>query len=118
MEELIIALFGARDYAHLNHLADRQLGKHNALGMFYEGIVGKIDALAEVWMQDRKVFNVPSSINIAPMPPSTYFKSMSDAIDKFAKDSAQRESVRNILAGIQEEFDLALYRLSLDKKYL
>ncbi|UCH46494.1 MAG: hypothetical protein JSU95_10200 [Betaproteobacteria bacterium] len=47
MADFIGALFLARDVTHSVHLNTRSYAKHQALGGFYEGIVGLADGLAE-----------------------------------------------------------------------
>lgn len=49
MEELIARVFATRNAAHLAHLATRSYAQHMALGDFYEGLIEKIDNIAETY---------------------------------------------------------------------
>lgn len=49
MQDVINSLFAARDAAHKLHLKSRSFAKHLALGELYEGLLEKIDELAEVY---------------------------------------------------------------------
>lgn len=118
MNELITALFAARDYAHLHHLKERRLGKHTALASFYEGLIGKLDALTELWLRDDRELQIPETLVIPKADVYTYFRKMSDAIQGIMQEQGMRESIKNVLAEIQAEFDYALYKLSLEKEYL
>ena len=52
IEELISRVFATRNAAHLAHWSARGVGsyaRHMALGDFYEGLLGKIDAIVEMY---------------------------------------------------------------------
>lgn len=45
--ELISRVFALRDCAHLAHWATKSYSEHQALGVFYDDVVGKLDAIVE-----------------------------------------------------------------------
>ena len=49
IEELIAKVFAAREAAHLEHWRTKSYAQHQALGEFYEGIIGQIDELVECY---------------------------------------------------------------------
>lgn len=63
MENLIATLFLARELAHREHLRTRSYSQHEALGEFYEGIVGHADAIAEAYQYNRDLGEIPMLVN-------------------------------------------------------
>jgi hypothetical protein len=53
IEQLISRVFYARNLAHFAHWrakGDGSFAKHDALGVFYDGVIDTIDPLVEAWM--------------------------------------------------------------------
>jgi len=65
MEELISRVFQARDFAHIEHLTTSSDAAHRALGEFYDGIIGAVDAIAEA---HQGVFGRISAEDIEVLP--------------------------------------------------
>lgn len=61
MQDVINSLFAARDAAHKLHLKSRSFAKHIALGELYDGLLSKIDELAEVWQGKHGVMDIGPS---------------------------------------------------------
>lgn len=118
MEEVIHLLLQSRDYAHFKHWNDRLLGKHEALGTYYEEILDIADRLAEVFMGSDGTIPIPDAIKMPDeTDPSVYLTNISRAIDQLVRNVA-REDLKNILAEALELINRTLYRLSLDRGYL
>lgn len=49
IKELISKVFQARNCAHLEHWSTNSYSKHQALGEFYESIIGTLDSLVEAY---------------------------------------------------------------------
>lgn len=49
IEELIGRVFCARNAAHLEHWRTKSYAQHQALGAFYDDVIGAIDALVEAY---------------------------------------------------------------------
>lgn len=47
IEQLISRVFYARNLAHFDHWRTKSYAQHKALGKFYDGIIGALDALVE-----------------------------------------------------------------------
>ena len=61
MEKMIALLFLSRELAHRAHLRTNSIAAHEALGSFYDGVVGFADKLAETWMgyDGKKLDDIP-----------------------------------------------------------
>jgi hypothetical protein len=95
MQDLINALFAARDAAHKLHLKSRSFAKHIALGELYEGLLDKIDELAEVWMGKHGVIDFGASSDNDFMQLSD--TSQTDPVAFVRQLAAFVESVKSIL---------------------
>ena len=49
IEQLISRVFYARNLAHYEHWRTKSYAQHKALGKFYDGIIGALDALVEAY---------------------------------------------------------------------
>lgn len=118
MEEVIHLLIQSRDYSHFRHWNDRLLGRHLALGEYYENVVPLVDRLAEVYMGYDGTIAVPDAIKVPyGTDPREYFTRISNALDGLIRNVA-REDIKNILAETLELVNHTLYKLSLEKGYL
>ena len=60
IEDLLATLFLSRDIAHKLHLNSRSFAEHEALGSFYEDIVGLADKLGELYIgRHNKDLDIP-----------------------------------------------------------
>lgn len=64
-EEFFGKLFQIRDQIHLAHLSAKSYSQHNALGDFYDGILGLADSIIEGYQGKYGIINIqiPASTN-------------------------------------------------------
>lgn len=118
MNEIFELLFQARDYTHFIHLKERRLGRHIALGEFYEELTPLMDELIELYLADSKELEIPSSINLpVGVEVTAYIKTIAAALNKLGKD-IDRLDVQDVVAEIVKLCYHTLYKLSLDQAYV
>lgn len=59
LEILIAKVFSARNLAHLAHWKSKSYAQHQALGSFYEDVVGQLDALVECYQGKFGLIKIP-----------------------------------------------------------
>jgi len=60
IEELVARTFAARNAVHLEHWRTRNYAQHVALGDLYDGLVGKIDGIVEMYQGAFGLLDVKS----------------------------------------------------------
>jgi len=66
IEQLISRVFYARNLAHFDHWRTKSYAQHKALGKFYDGIIGALDALVEAHQgQYGLIGNIPAPADTA-----------------------------------------------------
>jgi len=102
-----------RTSAHLLHLSSTSYAQHVALDEFYTGLVPLVDSYAEVFM------GLTSRITSFPpvSPPTGDAETLLDQYLTLVRDELQgldgreAESLKNILAGIEELTARTIYKL-------
>jgi len=106
-------LLKARTDAHLTHLkqADKTLARHNAMSMFYDGVLDLVDGYIESSMgivPGFTVDSVPASAIIAD--PVAYFKDLYNQIETSRTD-IKESFLQNQVDTVQELIANTLYKL-------
>lgn len=112
LAELIAKVFADRDMAHVEHFTTRSYAAHMALGEFYEGIIGAVDALVEAHIgMFGEVPDVPQA-DRAPFSIDA-LRETADWIeinrDEIANES---DAVGNLVDGVVDVYLSAIYKLS------
>jgi len=112
-ETIATLLMKARTDAHLTHLKqkDKTFATHNAMSIFYEGVLDLIDTYVETSMGIDDTFcldEVPESMVIAN--PLVYFKNLYNAIS-VARESVKETFLQNQIDTMQELVAHTLYRI-------
>lgn len=99
-----------RTSAHLLHLSSTSYAQHVALDEFYTGLVPLVDSYAEVFM------GLTSRITSFPpvSPPTGDAETLLDQYLTLVRDELdgqEAESLKNILAGIEELTARTIYKL-------
>lgn len=107
-------LLKARTDAHLTHLkqADKTLARHNAMSMFYDGVLDLVDGYIESSMgivPGFTVETVPASAVIAD--PVTYFKDLYNQIET-NRTEIKESFLQNQVDTVQELIANTLYKLT------
>lgn len=106
-------LLKARTDAHLTHLkqADKTLARHNAMSMFYDGVLDLVDGYIESSMgivPGFTVETVPASAVIAD--PVAYFKDLYNQIES-NRAEIKESFLQNQVDTVQELIANTLYKL-------
>ena len=112
-ETIATLLMKARTDAHLTHLKqkDKTFATHNAMSIFYEGVLDLIDTYVETSMGIDDTFcldEVPESMVIAN--PLAYFKNLYNAIS-VARESVKETFLQSQIDLMQELIAHTLYRI-------
>lgn len=117
--KLIITLFHAGTAAHVLHLQAQGAGsyaRHKALDDFYNGIIGKADAIAEAWQgRNRQIIEgYPDGYVNPPQDGSKeaaleFLVSLSNFVDETRKEIDQRSEIQNLIDEVQELIDSTIY---------
>jgi hypothetical protein len=117
--EVLELLFWTRDQTHLWHLQTRNEATHNTLNMYYDGILENADRIAEVIIGQ---FGRPKGgfkrrpleglVEISQM--MEHLNSVYDGIGSYYAYFNESESIKNILAEIQESINKTKYLLTLN----
>lgn len=113
MNEIISALFQARDIAHMLHLKTKSFAAHMALGDFYEAIITHADTLAEMYQGQYGILDLENCV----MP--TFDRQNPVSFICSVADWATSEPLRNQFnndSHIQSEWDVVV-TLILSTKY-
>lgn len=109
--EIVGLLLAARTYAHLAHLKTPSYAQHEALGCFYDGIVGMADSIAEVaqgkW--GKLEFPVKSVIGNVDKPIQVLEGQMEEICD--LARGCNVGALKNLFDGVEELYLSTLYKL-------
>ena len=112
--EIIVALlFKARTDIHLTHIAqsDKTLATHQALAMFYEDVLDKIDTFLETSIGINDSVNVPDVPGSSTIEePLDYFKGLYNSIQTLRAD-IQESFLQNQIDEMQQLIAHTMYRL-------
>ncbi len=112
-ETIAALLLKARTDVHLTHLLqkDKTLATHNAMSIFYEGVLDLVDTYVETSMgidDTFKLTEVGESMAIAN--PLAYFKNLYNAIS-VAREVVKESFLQNQIDTMQELIAHTLYRI-------
>jgi hypothetical protein len=112
-ETIAALLLKARTDVHLTHLLqkDKTLATHNAMSIFYEGVLDLVDTYVETSMgidDTFKLTEVDESMAIAN--PLAYFKNLYNTIE-VARQVVKESFLQNQIDTMQELIAHTLYRI-------
>jgi len=109
--QFIAESMALRTAAHLAHLTTTSYAQHVALGEFYEKLMDLVDAYAEVHMGlNKRIETFPN----VPVPRGSIADALEDYLEAIGAEAAEEkksESLKNLLAGIEELTARTLYKL-------
>lgn len=112
MENLIATLFLARELAHREHLRDFSFAQHEALGAFYDAIVGLADEIAESCQDEVDLGEIPILANTVNGPIIDVLRAHRDYIraNRYTFAPAEETDIHNLIDGV-----ITLYRRTIFK---
>ena len=112
--KFIGVLFLARTIAHQMHLGTDSFSKHNALGEFYESIVGLADDIAEPWQGEYdELLDIPVLAAKDASDPLKYFKTTLKWIqeNRYTAFEKSDSSIQNDVDAVVKLFRSTIYKL-------
>jgi hypothetical protein len=102
-------LFQSRDVAHLAHLGTDSFAKHEALKVYYEGVLPLIDSMVEEYQgKNSKIrIDISASNNVDMIP---YFEELSGFVAE-NKSLFEQENIQNKIDEISSLVDSTLYKI-------
>ncbi len=100
-----------RTAAHLAHLSTQSYAQHVALGEFYEALIGKVDAYAEVYMGLNSRISSFPLVTTPRGSPEDILEGYLDAVQTEMTEDHKSEALKNILAEIEELTARTLYKI-------
>lgn len=102
-------LFQSRDVAHLAHLGTDSFAKHEALKLYYEGVLPLVDSMVEEYQgKNGKIrIDISASNNVDIVP---YFEELSGFVAE-NKSIFEQENLQNTIDEISSLVDSTLYKL-------
>lgn len=113
LEELIARVFATRNAAQLEHWRTGSFAQHEALGAFYEAIIGSLDQVVEA---HQGIFELVS-VGELPRQPRVgdIIAQMEADLAWIARNRRQITSalpaIDNLLQGLESDYMTALYKL-------
>ena len=114
LEKLIAYLLHSQTQVHVFHLQTKSYAEHIALGGYYEGIDGLVDALVESYQGKYDIitqydnFAIEKYSNKSQL--ETYFKALSKKVEEVHK-SVEDTYIQNQLDTINELISSTLYKI-------
>ena len=113
IEVLVARTFNARNVSHLEHWKTKSYAQHMALGDFYDGVIGDVDAIVEAY---QGAFGL---ISIATLPEIDAPKSIIPFLEKEMQWIADNRSkiakgisaIENLIDGLSDTYLKTLYKL-------
>lgn len=113
IEELIARVFATRNAAHLEHWRTKSIAAHEALGEFYDAIIGSVDPIVEAHQGVFELVDVGAIDKQAPV--KDIIKLMEDDLVWINKNRKQitngLAAIDNLLQGLEGDYMSALYKL-------
>lgn len=113
---LVATMFLAREYAHRAHLkvtGPGSFAKHDALGGFYEAIIGHADSIVEAYQGRHDIIDIPYLPMIDEEDPVKALEKMLDDIEKLRYDAVDKKetAIQNMIDEAVATFLSTLYKL-------
>lgn len=111
--ELVCRVFTTRGAAHLAHWKTRSIAEHEALGDFYEGIIGSIDTIVEAYQGNFGLIDV--TLKQYPVNKSILAQLKDDAnwIAMQRSSIANKvDAIENLIDGLTEIYLKTIYKLT------
>ena len=110
-EEFFGKLLQVRDQIHLAHMSSKSYAQHNALGDFYEGVLGLADSIIEGYQGKYGIINIqiPASANTDALQVIKTLVNLTD--NGLVYSSFQETWIQNQLDEISALSYRAIYKL-------
>ena len=113
---LVATMFLAREYAHRAHLrvtGPGSFAKHEALGEFYEAIIGNADKITEAYQGRHDIIEIPYLPMIDEEDPVKALEKLLDDIEKLRYDAVDKKetAIQNMIDEAVATFLSTLYKL-------
>lgn len=112
MEVLIARMIALRNAAHLAHWSTSNFAAHMALGDFYDALIGKLDAIVEIY-QGR--YSLVGAVEVLPFDGSDIIAKIRTEMDWLSENREAISGGDDVMANQIDElgaiFSQSLYKL-------
>jgi archaellum component FlaC len=112
IEDLVSRVFALRNAAHLAHWASKSYSEHQALGVFYDELIDKIDNIVEAY---QGWFGLIGEVRITMIPRKEISESIRSELTWIANNRekiAKKVSlVENLLDDLMHSYSTTHYKL-------
>lgn len=113
IEELINRVFSVRDAAHLEHWVTKSYARHEALGEFYEEVVGRLDTLVEAY---QGFFGVIGTVGLQQISFQDFDTMLADEAKAICEARAEiargNAAIENLVDNVCEIYFKTFYKLA------
>lgn len=113
IEELIGRIFATRNAAHLAHWRTSSYAQHQALGAFYDDLVGKIDAIVEMY---QGAFDVIDKVPTMQAPANNILTHLNAEVEWIETNldelSGGIKAIENALQDLSASYYTTIYKLT------
>lgn len=109
--EFIGKSMAMRTAVHMAHLRVTSFAQHEALGAFYDALIGKLDRLAEIHLAENPQETFPSYKPPAMDRLVPAFEAFLEEVRAEQKEEADHKAKENIITEIEELTLQTLYKL-------
>ena len=109
--DFVITLLHSATVTHLMHLQTKSYSKHVALGEYYEGIVGLVDAWAEAFQGNHGVIEKYPDTHGIETEPVAYMDDLCEYVERQRKKLPSDTPLQNIVDEIAQLIDTTQYKL-------
>lgn len=112
IEQLISRVFYARNVAHVSHWKTSSYAQHSALGDFYDGVIGALDALVEAHQALNGLVGSVPTPEAGRQGALALLKADAKWIeDNHEKVCGKNRAIGNLLDGVTEVYLKTIYKL-------
>lgn len=98
IEELVGRVFATRNAVHLAHWKTKSFAQHSALGDFYDGLIGKIDAIVEMCQGAHGLIGAVSVPAVSPDKIAEHIADEAEWIAECRDDIADDvDAIKNVI---------------------
>jgi hypothetical protein len=111
MGAFLMELMHARTNAHVLHLTTKSFAKHVALNEFYDGIVERLDSIAETYQGRYGIIDYPAVPFRAEKDPIMMIRSLRRYVDETREALCDHSEIQNLIDEAVALMDSTLYKL-------
>ena len=109
--DFVVTLLHSATVTHLMHFQTKSFSKHMALGEYYEGIVGLVDAWTEAYQGNHGIIDSYPDTHGIETEPVAYMDDLCEYVERQRKKLPADTPLQNIVDEIAQLIDTTQYKL-------